>query len=91
MTEGDPQQDATELADGAAPTPPEDDAFLGRLGVDAESEDELSVGLPTGTDLSKASAEWLLEAELVAISEGDPETAALIAHELINRGRPPGP
>lgn len=91
LTEGDPNQDATELADTAAPEAPEDEALLGSLGVQPEDEEELTVGLPPGTNLEAASDDWLVEAELVAISEGDPETAALIAEELTLRGRRSGP
>ena len=90
-TEGGPIDDSTELVDIAVPEAPEDEALLGRLGVRPEDEEELTVGLPPGTDLEAASDDWLLEAELVAISEGDPETAALIAEALALRARRSGP
>jgi hypothetical protein len=82
-TEAGPFSDATELADEAAPLSPEEAALVERLGVSPDNED-LTVGLPAGSDLDlgAASLDDLVEAELVAIDEGDPETAAILADEL---------
>jgi hypothetical protein len=82
-TEAGPSTDATELADQAAPLAPEEAALVERLGISPEADD-LTVGLPAGSDLDlgAASVDDLLEAELVAIDEGDPETAAILADEL---------
>jgi hypothetical protein len=81
-----PAGDVTELADRAAPPPPEEAAVVERAGVDPTA-DELTVGLPAGANLDAALPENLVEAELVAISEGDPETAAILAEELEERRR----
>jgi hypothetical protein len=79
--------DSTELADRAAPAPPEEDALIARVGTSPD-RDELTVGLPRSVDLEgleEAPLEDLIEAELVAIDAGDPETAAMIAAELERR------
>ncbi|MCU1502225.1 MAG: hypothetical protein JWM12_1579 [Ilumatobacteraceae bacterium] len=87
--EDDPFADATELADRAAPPPPEEAALSGDVRTPSDV-DHLEVGLPPGIDvdqLEDASLEDLIEAELAAIDEGDPETAAIISAEIDRRGR----
>jgi hypothetical protein len=88
-TEAGPFSATTELADIAAPPPPEE-AGLAR-GVRTPSDvDHLAVGLSPGFDLDEladVSLEDLIEAELVAIDEGDPETAAMILAEIDERRR----
>jgi hypothetical protein len=89
-TEADATGDVTELADGAAPPPPEEAALNGRVRTPADADD-IAVGLPPGVDLDElddASLDDLIEAELVAIDEGDPEAAAIIADEINKRRRP---
>jgi hypothetical protein len=83
-----------ELADAAVPPPPEQDAMAvvpetDSSDVDLDDEDELTTGLPAGTeiDVDESRRDELLEAELTAISEGDPETAAILADELERGGR----
>lgn len=83
-TEANATGDQTELADAAVPTPPEEAALVDRAGVSPEA-DELTTGLPPGADLDRISTEDLTEAELASISEGDPETAAILADELERR------
>lgn len=83
-TEGSASGDSTELADAAVPEAPEQAAFLGRTHIDPES-DELTVGLPAGTEINTEDTDDLLEAELTAIDEGDPETAAILADEIQRR------
>ncbi len=48
----------------------------------APEEDELSVGLPAGAEPEGAATE---EAVLSAVSEGDPETATVLAEDLEER------
>jgi hypothetical protein len=86
-TEAEASGDSTELADRAAPLPPEEAALIERAGISPEA-DELTTGLPAGSDLDAAAPEELLEAELTAISEGDPELAATFADELARRKGP---
>ena len=84
-SEATPADDATELADRAATTPPEEAALTDREGVSPDAG-ELAVGLPPGEDLDRleeASLDDLIEAELVAIDAGDPETA--VNHRLRTR------
>ena len=83
---GDPVNTLVVGADGAPPAA-EEAAIRGgpRTASDA---DHLGVGLPTGVDLAKledAPLEDLIEAELVAIDEGDPETSAMILDEIDQR------
>jgi hypothetical protein len=87
-TEASASGDPTELADGAAPPAPEEAALVEGAGVEA-ADDDLTVGLPAGSDpdLAGASLEDLIEAELLAIDEGDAETAAILADELGRRRR----
>jgi hypothetical protein len=85
-----PSDDATELADQAAPAPPEEAALTEATALDPEA-DELTVGLGPEIDLdrlSEAPTEQLVEAEVAAADTGDPETAALIAAERERRSPP---
>ena len=85
--EASPSDDTTELADRAAPAPPEEAALTARVGSSPASDD-LTVGLPPGADLDRleeATLDDLIEAELVAIDAGDPESAVIIAAELERR------
>jgi hypothetical protein len=85
-TEDSPFNDATELSDRAAPPPPEDD--LTRSTRTQADVDHLEVGLAPGADLDAledAPLESLIEAEILAVDEADPETAALIKDEIDRR------
>ena len=82
--EGSPYEDTTELADRVTPAPPEEAALIERVGVSPEAND-LTVGLPPAVDLERleeAPLDDLIEAELIAMDEGDGESAAIIAAEL---------
>ena len=86
-SEGSPYEDTTELADRSAPAPPEEAALIERVGVSPEPDD-LTVGLPPAVDLERleeAPLDDLIEAELIAMDEGDGESAAIIAAELERR------
>ena len=85
-TEDDQHSDATELADRAAPPAAEDD--LTRAARTSADLDHLEVGLAPGADLDvleDASLETLIEAQLAAVDEADPETAAIIKDEIDRR------
>jgi hypothetical protein len=85
--EAGPYSDITELADIAAPTPPEEAALHGRARTPSDA-DHMTVGLPPEVDLDRLedlSMDDLIEAELVAIDEGDPETAAILLSEIEER------
>ncbi len=85
-TEDSPYNDATELAERAAPTPAEED--LSRGARTPADTDHLEVGLAPGVDLDSladVSLESLVEAELTAVDEGDPETAVIIRDEIDRR------
>jgi hypothetical protein len=88
-TEDNPAGDSTELTDLAAPPAPEEEAITRRARTSADV-DHLEVGLGSGVDLDaldQLSLEQLAEAEIAAIDEADPETAALIRDEAERRSR----
>ena len=87
-TEDSPNSDATELADRAAPPPAEDD--LTQAARTPADIDHLEVGLAPGVDLDALedmSLESLIEAEMAAVDEADPETAVIIKDEIDRRRR----
>jgi hypothetical protein len=85
-TEDNQNSDPTELADRAVP--PATDEDVARAARTPADVDHLEVGLSPGADLDqleRASLETLVEAELVATDQADPETAAIIRDEIERR------
>ena len=81
-----PDDELKSYEDDPAPPVPEEAALTDSVGADP-AEDVLTVGLPAGSDLDAGTPDDVVEAELTAISEGDPETAALLADEIERRRR----
>jgi N utilization substance protein A len=81
--------DMTELSDEAVPEAPEVAAVVEGRPLRAD-EEELSTGLPAGTDLKGAASGDLAQAEASALSEGDPEATALLEAERAERAERSG-